>query len=512
VKVSSSASLTYIKCINFAYLAQLTGVVGSGLLAQSVQKLLGGPNESTWLSQGITILTVVLSPPIGQCADLWGRKWPLVGAMICGCVGAIVASRAQTMGTAIAGFCVMGISYGAQPLLHAVVSEVLPRKQRPIAQATVNASAGLGGFLGVCIGGSLLKDGVLENYRIYLYINAGIFLAAAAGLALLYNPPRRELQTVLSTTEKLRSLHWISYFLFTSGLVLFCLSLSWSRNPYPWSDPRVTATFAIGVVLMIGFAVYETRFKSNGILNHQLFKNRNFPLALLTIFAEGLAFFSFNAYFAFEIGVKTQSNLLMSALPLGIFFLSSMVFAYLAGFYSSKRRQLRLPLVAGFTMILLFFVVMAATFADNIQPAYWGLAVILGAGTGVILPLTMVAAQLSTPADLISITSALVIATRSLGGTVGLAINNALFNSALATELPRKIAGATIPLGLPSTSIPDLIAGLTSQNPTLLGEVPGASPSIIQAAAAALVQAYSVGFRDCWIAATCFMFVAVVGE
>lgn len=50
----------------------------------------------------------------------------------------------------------------------------------------------------------------------------------------------------------------------------------------------------------------------------------------------------------------------------------------------------------------------------------------------------MVVAQLCTPVKVISTASALVIATRSFGGTVGLAVNNALFNSALSTEVPEE--------------------------------------------------------------------------
>jgi hypothetical protein len=400
----------------------------------------------------------------------------------------------------------------SQPLLHAVVSEVLPRKQRPFAQATVTGSAGIGAFIGVCMGGTLLRHGDLQNYRIYLYVTAGVFFLAALGLALFYNPPSRELQASLSTGQKVRALNWVSYVLFTPGLVLFCIGLSWSRNPYPWTDPRVLATFLIGVALIAAFFVYEWRFKSDGILNHEFFHNRNFALALLTIFAEGVAFFSFNAYFSFEIGVRTGSDLFMAALPLGVTFLASLVFAYAVGLYSSKSKQLRAPITIGFTFILSFFVTMAVTYSKNIQPAYWGLAVILGAGSGIILPLVMVVAQLSTPADLISMASALVIATRSLGGTVGLAINNALFNSALATEIPSRIAAATLPLGLPATSLPLLIGALTSHNISLLEKVPGATPEIIGAAGAALTDAYGVAFRNCWIAASCFIALAVIGK
>lgn len=104
-----------------------------------------------------------------------------------------------------------------------------------------------------------------------------------------------------------------------------------------------------------------------------------------------------------------------------------------------------------------------------------------------------------------------IIAVRSLGGTVGLAINTAIFNSALSTEIPSKIAAAALPLGLPPTSLGMFIGGLTTHNETILAHVPGATPQIIGAGANALVRAFGVGFRNCWIAASCFGVIAVIG-
>jgi MFS family permease len=487
-------------------------VVGSGLLAQSIGKRFNASTESTWLSQSITILTVVLSPPMSQCADLWGRKWPIAFAMLCGCVGSIVASRAQSMGTVIAGYCITGICFGAQPLLHAVVSEVLPRKQRPLAQGAVNATAGLGGFLGVMMGGALLRHNDLDNYRIYLYVVAAIFFVAAAGIVVGYNPPPRDLQLSLSNGEKLRSLHWISYLLFTPGLVLFCIALSWSRNPYPWSNSRIIAPFVIGVLLIIAFIIYEWRFTKTGMLNHDLFLDRNFPIALVTIFCEGVAFFTANTYFAFEVSLFTGKDLLNAGLPFAVTFLAGVVVAWLAGIYSTKFKALRLPIIVGYLCLTSFFAAMAGTYTQrNLDASFYGLGVILGFGTGIILPIVMVAAQLATNAALISTASALVIAIRSLGGTVGLAINNAIFNSDLSTQIPKKIAAATLPLGLPPSSLGQLIGGLASNDPAALAHIPGATPQIIGAGAQALIEAYAIGFRDCYIAAACFSALSILG-
>lgn len=357
-----SGTLISLQACCAAYFAQLVGVVGSGLLANAISTLFGPNHQGVWLSSAITILTVVLGPPIGQVADFWGRKWPLVLCLTGGVVGSIIASRAQSMGTVIAGFTILATAYGAQFLIHAVVSEILPRKQRPMAQATINMTAGLGAFVGICAGGGLLRYNVFSNYRIYMYMTAGIFAAAAVGVALCYNPPPRELQTSLSTMEKLRRLDWIGYLLFAPGLVLFCVALSWSKNPYPWSNGRIIGTFVVGVVLMIAFFIYEWRFKKDGLLHHSLFNDgRNFPISLMVIFVEGLAFFSANSYFAFEVSVLTGADLLIAGLHFGITFLAASLFAFLTGIYSGKMKAIRMPMVAGFVFTLIFFICMATS-------------------------------------------------------------------------------------------------------------------------------------------------------
>ena len=445
-------------------------------------------------------------------ADYWGRKWILVTFTSFGFFGSIVISRAQSIATALVGFSIMAISFGSQPLLLAVVSEVLPRKHRPNGQASSNNSGILGGIVGLLMGGALVRHGDAENYRVYFYVLAAIFAVSAVGCALCYNPPLRELQMSLTTAEKLRRLDWIGYALFTPGLILFCMALAWSNNPYKWSNSRVFATFVASIVLIVGFFVYEWRFTTDGVLNHGLFKNRNFPLSMLLIFCEGLAFWATNNYFSFEVGVITGADLLIAGLHFVVVFATGMAAAFAIGLIASRWKVVKIPMAIGFLLLLGFNIGMATVEPSTPHAAFWGITCLAGLGLGTILPFLIATAQMSTPPKLIAITTGLLTAVRSVGGSVGLAINTALFNRALANNIPAKTAAAAIPLGLPSTSLRPLIAALSSRNETALAHVPGITPDIIKAAASAFKDAYAVGFRHAWIAASCFTAVGVLGK
>ncbi|KAK5057513.1 hypothetical protein LTR84_011513 [Exophiala bonariae] len=505
-------TIILVIAVNVVYFAQLVNVVGSGAYARSISAVVGGEADIVWLTSVISILTVVLSPPVSQATDYWGRKWFLVVLTALGCVGSIVVSRADSMAMAIAGFTVTGLSYGAQPLLHAVTSEVLPRKHRPYAQASVNVSASLGAIFGLLVGGALTRNNHPNGFRTYWYITAAIYAVGAAACGLLYNPPPRELQLSLTLQEKLRKLDWLGYLLLMSGLVLFCLGLSWSQNPYPWTSARVLATFLVGVVLTVALVIHQWRFKSDGMFHHALFRGRNFVLGVFCIFCEGITFFAANNYFAFEVSVFYATDPLTIGLHYTIAFYTFGLFAVVAGLYCWKTKTVRLPIIVAFLSFVIFDILMATSDAHTPEANIWAYPIFLGLGLGFCLTALITAAQFSAPVELIAVASGLLIGVRSLGGSIGLAIYNAIFNNVLSNNLGPKIAAAALPLGLPAESLGPLIGALTAHDNAALAQIPGVNEDIIGAAAGALLDAFGLAFRYVWVAAGCFALLALIAS
>lgn len=124
----------------------------------------------------------------------------------------------------------------------------------------------------------------------------------------------------------------------------------------------------------------------------------------------------------------------------------------------------------------------------------------------------MTAAQFATPMELISTTTGLVLAVRNVGGTVGLAVYNAVYNHGIASNLAPKVAAVTLPLGLPKTSLVSLTAAIKSGDPQTLSVIPGITPEIIAAAGLALQETYVIAFRYVWVTAGAFSTAALVGN
>ncbi|KAF9776784.1 hypothetical protein IL306_004980 [Fusarium sp. DS 682] len=506
----SLKSLLLLLSINLVYFAQVANVVGSGALTRDIAATVGGSNDSVWYSQVIAISTAVLGIPASQAADLWGRKTILVFLTGCGFIGSLIIAKASSSGTVIAGFGVSGISYGAQPLLHAISSEVVARKYRPWAQGSINVAASLGAIVGLVIGGVLTRNEHHVGFRDYWYMVAGIYAAATVACQFLYNPPPRALELVFSLSEKLRKLDWIGYGFLAPALVLFCMSLAWSGNPYSWTDAHVLATFLIGIFLGLALVGYETWIKNNGMFHHRLFHDRNFALALGCIFAEGMAFHCGNNYFAFEVSVLFETDSLVIGGQYSMAFLALGISAIVSGIWCSMHKALRFPIILSFGFKILFMILMATVSKSTPQVLLWIYPIFLGLGLGVCMPALITVAHFATPRELVAITSGLMISIRSLGGSIGLAVFNAIFSHGLSSNLGPKIAHAVLPLGFPEKELPLLIPALANNDKVALKKIHGISTDIIEAGVGGLLEAYRVSFRGVWLTTASLCLVASI--
>lgn len=300
-------------------------------------------------------MTVVLGPPASQAADYWGRKWFLVVGSAFGLVGAIILSRANTIGQAIAGQVILSVIYIAQPILIAVGSEILPRRLRPSAQAGLNAGGALGAITGL-LGGSVLTSNSIFGWRNYWYIIAALCGVSAVTLAVLYRPLPRPLQKTLTFGEKIGRLDWVAYGLLASGLTLFTMGLSWGNNPFGWRNAHVLAPLVLGGVLFMALIAHQTFVKKDGLVHHDLFKkDRNFALALGCFFADGMIFWSANNYYAFEVSVLYETDALLINLHFCVAFFAGILAAVMVGIISAYTKWVREPIIASFLVLTLFF-------------------------------------------------------------------------------------------------------------------------------------------------------------
>ncbi|RDW81826.1 MFS general substrate transporter-22 [Coleophoma cylindrospora] len=493
------------------YFAQDFALVGAGAQGQIISRHFGRPGDTVWITAPITIFTVVLGPIVSQAADYWGRKWFLVVLSLFGGIGCLIVACAISMNMIIAGSCIIGVGFGAQPLLHTVASEVLPRRWRAWAQSAVMVSNGLGLLVGLLAGGAFNRHGNPNGFRYHFYIAMAFFVLASVICIFVYQPRQTDLQMALSFKEKASQLDWVGYILLASSLVLFCMGLFWSQNPYAWSDAHPSAPFAVGLALASVLIFYEAKFKKDGMFHHGLFKvNWNFTISIICVFCEGMAFFAATIYFPFQVSVLYETDFLMVSVRFSIAYITTLAASLFTGLYCDMTKKVRWVTFTAFVIFVAFFICMATTNKDS-SLSVWGYPVLMGWALGMTLVTLITAAQLSIRAELISIASGLIISVRSLGATIGIAIYNSVFISA-TQRLEGNVSKAIAAAGLPQTSIEKFVADLLAQNTSSLSQVFGVNQDIIQAGLGALKDTYSAGFRNVWCTAAAFTVLALVAS
>ncbi|KAJ4195440.1 hypothetical protein NW767_009762 [Fusarium falciforme] len=464
------------------------------MLARSMVADIGGSDKTQWISQSVPIVNLALGAPVAQAADYWGRKWFLVISCAFAVVGSVIVSRATNIDMALAGNALASISTSAQPLLFAVASEILPRRYRPAAQGGITGIFAVAAIVALMMGSAVTKDNP-SGWRIVWYFNTGLFLFTALVVMFLYNPPPRPEQVNFTLREKLRKLDWVGIIMLPVAVTVLCIGLTWSENPFPWTNAHVVAPFAIGIVLVIILALYEVFVKKDGLFHHELFNHdRNASIALFLIFVEGMAFFVANSYVPLEMSVLFETNPVLACLNFSIVFIGAVVGSIIASIYCSWSRQLRWPLVVSYIGFVIFYATMMSVgFGDGKN--IWGFNIFLGLGFGGCLTCIVVAAQFSAPPELLSISSGALITARSAGASICFAICNAIFNSQITKNLPKDIAKAVLPLGLPPQSLGPFIQALADHNDSAFATIEGVTPQIIQAGAHGLQQAYITSLR-----------------
>jgi MFS family permease len=94
----------------------------------------------------------VLAPFVGRLSDIFGRRnFFLLGNMI-SLAGNALAAKSTSLGMVIAGTTLIGSAAAMHQIGFAEISEVVPRKRRPLTQGLFQSSLSIASATGPIIG------------------------------------------------------------------------------------------------------------------------------------------------------------------------------------------------------------------------------------------------------------------------------------------------------------------------------------------------------------------------
>jgi MFS family permease len=231
-----------------------------------------------WMLMGFLLVSAVLVVALGRLGDMYGR----VKLYNLGFVVFTVASIAlsldpfqQAAGALwlIAWRVVQAVG-GAMIFANstAILTDAFPARQRGMALGVNQVAAIAGSFIGLVLGGLLAE----WDWRAVFWVSVpiGVFGTIWSYLSL------HELG--VRTKGKL---DWPGNITFAVGLSALLAAITYGIQPYGghntgWTNPWVLAGLIGGVLLLVGFAVIETRV-ADPMFHLALFRNRTFAFANL---------------------------------------------------------------------------------------------------------------------------------------------------------------------------------------------------------------------------------------
>jgi len=384
---------------------------------------LGGLDHLAWVVTSYLLATTVSTPLYGKLGDLFGRKTLFLVAIAIFVGGSILCGLATSMPTLIAFRAVQGLGGGGLIVLgQAIIADVVSPRERGRYQGIFGAFFGASSVAGPLLGG-FFTDNLSWRWVFTINIPLGLLAFAAAWFVLPASPRR----------ERVR-IDYAGAAVLSVAITLIVLVTTWGGNEYAWASPTIVGMGVASVVLAVVFVAIERR-ADEPLLPLRLFRVRTFNLSSGIGLMIGMAMFGVISFLPLFLQTvngasATDSGLLLAPLMLGL--LASSI---LAGRSVTKTGRYRRFPIAGCAITGVGMFLLSTLGPGSSRWESGAFMVVCGIGLGFTMQLLVLATQNSVPVSDLGVATASVNFFRSIGGSLGVALFGALFNTRLIARI-----------------------------------------------------------------------------
>lgn len=383
-------------------------------------------DTAQWVINGYALTFGVLIVTGGRLADLFGRKrvFMIGGAIFA--VFSLAGGVAPDIGLLLTCRALMGIG-GAMmwPAILGMTYDILPDAKAGLAGGLILGVAGFGNAVGPMFGGFLTD---VFSWRWIFFVNVPI--AAFA----MYVTSREVPESQVDTAE--RRIDYLGVAALSLGLIGLLLALDEGTDS-GFTNPGILGLFATAALLLVAFAVIESRMGVAALVPRDVLHNRVFVASCTSVLMMSAIFFSALLYLPqFMSKVLHYSAVRSGAglLPMmGVFAVTSFVAGSMYDRLGPKRIISLGAAFLGVGIFVLSFVRNDSSYASLVPGM-----IVVGLGVGLFYSsITTVAVTALDPARA-SLAGGIVYMCQIAGGAVGLGINTAIVAS--ASSLARGIS------------------------------------------------------------------------
>ncbi|KAJ3376519.1 hypothetical protein HDU84_009796, partial [Entophlyctis sp. JEL0112] len=291
---------------------------------------LGHQELVPWIGSAYLLTAAPFGTLYGKFADLFGRKWVFVFALVVFEAGSLVCGVAPSMDVLILGRAIAGVGGGGIfSCVLIIISDIVSLQDRGKYQGMIGACFGLSSVIGPLVGGAF-SDSVSWRWCFYINLPLGALTVATVIVFLRFPVPDGSLA---SKIKRIDGLGTASLF-----LAILCLitPLQLGGSVWNWNSAQTIVMLVLSPLFFALFAFVESRIAKEPIVPPSLFASTNATPLLVVAFCVGAAFFSATYYISLFFQVVTNATATQAGIQTIPLVLGVVAMSITSGFAISK--------------------------------------------------------------------------------------------------------------------------------------------------------------------------------
>lgn len=236
-------------------------LAASGIVVSLMQSLLiplipdlprllnASSSDTAWAVTATLLAGAVATPTVGRLGDMFGKRRMLLVSIALLVAGSVIGALSSSLVPLVVGRALQGLSAGVIPLGISIMRDELPAERLGSATATMSASLGVGGALGLPLAAVIAQS---ADWHVLFWVSAALGLLAFI------------LVRVIVPESSVRGGGRFD-FVGAAGISVFlvCLLLAVSKGAdWGWNSPLTIGTFLTAGIALVLWGVWELRATS----------------------------------------------------------------------------------------------------------------------------------------------------------------------------------------------------------------------------------------------------------